>query len=620
MSKPFGASSFTANLDVNAGFQPSSHDALPSSIQPEDADEPPCSGKQARLLPIVTTGSVDDASTPTTTSTNVAPYVDSTNTNTKGGIIVFNEKIPVATVLEEGGTRPQTASSPRKIRFKLPVALPHLAKRSRLRALFTPTRRIGPAPSHGRSFINIFKFSPLNVLLVFLPISWALHFTHQSNTLIFATSALAVLPLAALLGFGTEQVAVRTSSAVAALLNASLGNLTELIIAGICLSRCQLALVQSTLLGGLLSNLLLVLGSAFIVGGFRYPQLSFRPAAAQLNASLLTVGVISMIIPTVFHTFLGAYFPDGPVEGPMLLKMSRAFSVVLIFIYGSYLGFQFYTHSHLFLDMDSDSDSDSHLGTWGGSSSSSSSSGCSSSSSSFKTTRSRRSSAAHTTATTTSMILATQPGAMVVDEEAAIMPIHPLTPVDSISSVGSKSSIETIHYPLVNMPSAFILLGSITSVMYLTAENLVDSLTGLTDANPTGTSKEFLSVILLPVLSNGAELSTAVYAGYKGRFDLVLGVAVGSCTQITLFVIPLLVTVAWGMGKPLSLLFDPLETSSIFLTVLLVKFVIEDGRTHWLNGVTLVCVYIMLATTFWHFPTSLMGLLGGNQTLFMCGG
>jgi Ca2+:H+ antiporter len=181
-----------------------------------------------------------------------------------------------------------------------------------------------------------------------------------------------------------------------------------------------------------------------------------------------------------------------------------------------------------------------------------------------KTTRSRRSSAAQTTVSET---LGTEPSAMMmmVDEEAAVMPIHPLTPVDSIGSVASKSSTETIHYPLVNMPSAFILLGAITSVMYLTAENLVDSLTGFTDANPTGISKEFLSVILLPVLSNGAELSTAVYAGYKGRFDLVLGVAVGSCTQITMFVIPLLVTVAWGLGKPLSLLFDPLETSVSWL-------------------------------------------------------
>ena len=205
------------------------------------------------------------------------------------------------TMSEKGNTPEmhQTAS-PRRIRFKVPMALPRLAKRSRLRALFTPTRHIGPAPSFARSIINILKFSPLNVLLVFLPISWAMHFTHQSDAVVFTTSALAVLPLAALLGFGTEQVAIRTSSAVAALLNASLGNLTELIIAGICLSRCQLGLVQSTLLGGLLSNLLLVLGSAFIVGGFKYPQLSFRPAAAQLNASLLTVGVISMIIPTAF--------------------------------------------------------------------------------------------------------------------------------------------------------------------------------------------------------------------------------------------------------------------------------------------------------------------------------
>lgn len=211
--------------------------------------------------------------------------------------------------------------------------------------------------------------------------------------------------------------------------------------------------------------------------------------------------------------------------------------------------------------MDSDSDSESHLGTCG-SSSSSSSSGSSSSSSSFTTTRSRRSSAAHTSITTASRIPTIKPNSLIIDEEAAaVMPIHPLTPVESIGSVTTNSSVDTIHYPLLNTPSALLLLAAITSVMYLTAENLVDSLTGLTDANPTGISKEFLSVIVLPVLSNGAELSTAVYAGYKGRFDLVLGVAVGSCTQITLFVIPLLVCVAWGMGKPLSLLFDPLETS-----------------------------------------------------------
>jgi len=192
----------------------------------------------------------------------------------------------------------QTAVSPetRHIRFKFP----QLSKQSRLRALFTPTRTIGPAPAYGRSTLNVLSFSPLIVLLVFIPISWALHWAHQSAVVIFTTSALAIIPLAALLGFGTEQVAIRTSSAVAGFLNVSLGNLVELIIAGIALQRCELALVQSSLLGGLLSNILIVLGMSFVVGGLRFPEQSFQPVAAQLHASLLVVGVISLMMPTAF--------------------------------------------------------------------------------------------------------------------------------------------------------------------------------------------------------------------------------------------------------------------------------------------------------------------------------
>lgn len=270
------------------GIQPNSdHDGLPSSTPVEEAsDEPPSSGKQTTFFPVTIS---NDSSQLASSTTKIVDSVE----KREHGVILTSEKL--------GDVEAQNTGTPRKIRFKISMTtLPRLSKRSRLRALFTPHKPVGPAPSYGRSLINIFRFSPLNILLVFIPISWALHFSHQSETIIFVTSALAIMPLAALLGFGTEQIAIRTSSAVAALLNASLGNLTELIIAGICLSRCQLGLVQSTLLGGLLSNLLLVLGSAFIVGGFKYPQLSFRPAAAQLNASLLTVGVISMLVPTAF--------------------------------------------------------------------------------------------------------------------------------------------------------------------------------------------------------------------------------------------------------------------------------------------------------------------------------
>jgi Ca2+:H+ antiporter len=280
-------------VDINDGIQSASRNALSTAVVTEDAaDEPPCSGKQARQLSL--TLSQDSASTPTAAVSTQTP--EHVTHDPKEHDFAFN--------IENINPKTEETPSKRKIRFKVPLTLPRLSKRSPLRALFTPTRTIGPAPSYGRSIINILRFSPLNVLLVFIPISWALHFAHQPNAVVFATSALSILPLAALLGFVTEQVAIRTSSAVAALLNASLGNLTELIIAGICLSRCELQLVQTTLLGGLLSNLLLVLGMAFVVGGFRYPQLSFRPAAAQVNASLLTVGVIAMLVPTAFVSHL----------------------------------------------------------------------------------------------------------------------------------------------------------------------------------------------------------------------------------------------------------------------------------------------------------------------------
>lgn len=134
-----------------------------------------------------------------------------------------------------------------------------------------------------------------------------------------------------------------------------------------------------------------------------------------------------------------------------------------------------------------------------------------------------------------------------------------LSRVTSIDAA-SVSSVETIHYPKINVPVALGLLGAVTALLYVTAENLVDSLEAMTAANPNTVSKEFLSLIILPILANAAEHSTAVVVAFKGKFDLVLGVAVGSCIQISLFVIPLLVLVAWGMGKPLSLLFDPLET------------------------------------------------------------
>jgi Ca2+:H+ antiporter len=107
----------------------------------------------------------------------------------------------------------------------------------RLRSAFTPKKNIGPRPTYKQSAMATLRYTPLNICLVFIPVSWAMHYTHQSSTLIFVFSCLGIIPLAALLGLGTEQIALRTSQSIGGLLNATLGNIVELIIAIIALQR-----------------------------------------------------------------------------------------------------------------------------------------------------------------------------------------------------------------------------------------------------------------------------------------------------------------------------------------------------------------------------------------------
>jgi Ca2+:H+ antiporter len=120
------------------------------------------------------------------------------------------------------------------------------------------------------------------------------------------------------------------------------------------------------------------------------------------------------------------------------------------------------------------------------------------------------------------------------------------------------SAVAGAHLKL-NAPSSVFLLLFSTGLAYPTAEHLVSSLQGLVAAHPN-ISKKWITLIVIPIISNAAEHTTAVVVARKGKFDLAMSVAVGSCIQIALFVIPMLIIIAWGMDKPLMLLFDPLET------------------------------------------------------------
>jgi len=109
----------------------------------------------------------------------------------------------------------------------------------------------------------------------------------------------------------------------------------------------------------------------------------------------------------------------------------------------------------------------------------------------------------------------------------------------------------------------------------------------------------FIGTILLPIVGNAAEHAAAIIFAYKNRMDLCLGIAIGSASQISLFVIPFTVIVAWMMGQPLSLDFHVFETAVLFMTVVLVTFCIQSGDSDWLKGAMLVMAYILVSAAFW---------------------
>lgn len=180
------------------------------------------------------------------------------------------------------------------------------------------------------------------VLLLFIPISLAGHFLEWGSLAIFITAALAIIPLAAWMGTATEEIAVVVGPALGGLLNATFGNATELIIALIALNAGLVDVVKASITGSIISNLLLVMGFAMLLGGLRYKEQEFPPIVARVNASLMNLAVIAILLPTAVD-FTSTGIPEATLQ-----NFSIAVAVVLILVYGLTLLFSMKTHSYLY--------------------------------------------------------------------------------------------------------------------------------------------------------------------------------------------------------------------------------------------------------------------------------
>ncbi|KAI9290792.1 calcium/proton exchanger [Neoconidiobolus thromboides FSU 785] len=356
----------------------------------------------------------------------------------------------------------------------------------------------------------LFLSNYINILLVFVPLGAIASSLHLSNAAIFFLNFFAIIPLASLLGTATEEVAKYMGQTIGGLVNATFGNAVELIVSILALRLGLIRVVQASLLGSILSNLLLVLGFCFFFGGLKHDEQSFNVTAAQTNSSLLGICVLSLLVPAAFHNVLGS--EKEIAKG--IMNLSHGTAVIMLILYVAFLVFQLKTHTHLFEAEDD-------------------------------------------------------------DEEEAHM----------------------------SLGVALVCLLGITIIVSISAEYLVGSIEGLTQQ--LGLSDTFVGIILVPIVGNAAEHMTAVTVAMKNKMDLSLGVAVGSSMQIALFVTPVLVILGWIIGQPMTLFFDTFETAVLFITVLIVNYLIQDGKSNWLEGLTLIAAYCIIAMAFFFYPQTI---------------
>lgn len=348
----------------------------------------------------------------------------------------------------------------------------------------------------------------LDLLLIFVPVTIILALIEPAHLGVFVSAALAIIPLAGLLGRATEHLTAHVGPGIGGLLNASLGNAAELIIALAALREGLHDVVKASLTGSIIGNILLVLGGSMLAGGLKYERQKFNQTAAGLGASLLLLSAVGLIIPALFH--LTASDRGAAVERELSLEIS----IVLFSIYVMHLVFSLRTHRHVYSGEDAGTP---HIG-------------------------------------------------------------------EEVWSRGRAIAVLTVATVLVAVMSE-LLVGAL--------EHAAETL---------GLTQIFVGVVLVALVGNAAEHSTAVLVAMKNKMDLALSIAVGSSLQIALLVAPILVFASYLFGRPLDLIFTPFEVAAVTISVLIVGFVSMDGESHWMEGVMLVGVYTMLAIAFYFLP------------------
>jgi len=339
----------------------------------------------------------------------------------------------------------------------------------------------------------------LEWLLVLLPVAIVLEIAHGAAVAIFAVSALAILPLAGIIGHATEDLAARAGPQVGGLLNATFGNVTELIIAFFLILQGELEVVKASITGSIIGNVLVVLGLSFLIGGWKRQEQTFNRASAGLHSASLVIAVVALLMPALFH--LTPEASDFREEA-----VSVGVAIVLMTIYLLSLLFSFKTHRDLF-----------------------------------------------------------------------------------------RSTFEHGE-PKWSLRKAMGMLAAATVGVALMSEFLVGALEETVEE--VGLSKLFVGLIIVPIVGNAAEHSSAILLAAKDKMDVSIEIAIGSSTQIALFIAPLLVFLSLAVGHPMNFIFSGIEIAAVAFSSAILGFIALDGRSNWFEGAQLLSVYLIMAISF----------------------
>jgi Ca2+:H+ antiporter len=435
----------------------------------------------------------------------------------------------------------------------------------------TTTPALGPAGDWRVAARTLVLGSRMNLLLVCMPFAMIAHAAHWGDGWTFLFALLAICPLAERLGFVTEQLAQYTNSTLGGLLNATFGNATEVIVSVAAMRNGLLRIVQLSLLGSILSNMLLVLGCAFFFGGLKHKEQRFNASATGINLTLLLLAVMAQSLPAML-TATGTELHAGTSA----LAFSRFTAFVLFNVYGAFLYFQLVTHRHLYEDApDGDDDADDDPID--------------------AAAAAAEDGAAASAAAAASMPSAGDDGLLTRRNSLAAQALAP-PPASAAGSDGKKGDDDEEDELVLTFSGAIGCLAGVTVLIAILSEYLVDAIEGAAAA--WGLPLSFISVILLPIVGNAAEHMSAVIFAMHNKMDLALGIAVGSSTQIALLVTPGCVLLAAAMGRPLDLNLQPFETGSLLVATLMLAFALADGRANWLKGVALVAGYVVIAAAY----------------------